>query len=209
MKKILFLSILILLCTRCSEKMENITNQGLPELASVDELKSLLPAVLQSSGDKYAIYKDVNGAEQRIKISVSLEVETLGYGAEKYKREVLTADYNSTNTNITNGIRLLLSANVYGDTEIKKAQGLLVGHIGHINPLGIDIAYDYAKKSISQLSSSKLPSIQLFNKTFTEVFISDNADDALYKELRFNFKYGIVSFIGSDGKIYVFDRFEP
>jgi hypothetical protein len=210
MKHIINMSLLtiMILCSNCSDKItENVINQELPEIISVNELRSLLHTKLQTSGDKYAIYKDDNLIEHRIKISVNLDIQNLRHGTEKYKAETHTIDFNDTNDNKVD-VRFVLNSNVYGEDKIQKSQSILVGYFERSNPLGILIPYDYEANKISKLSSKKLATIDLRNKIFNNVYISDDTVNNFNKELRFNFENGVVSFINSSGKLLIFDKFE-
>ncbi len=209
MKVIKFaISILALLSINfgCSEKIIDKLEPKVPDFISADELKSLLPSILQSSGQKYAIFKDKDANEHRMNISVSSDMNLLEHNGTKYRGGTHTIDFITDDNKVA--IRLLASSNIYGDAEIQKAQSLIIGYVNHFNPLGILINYDYSTKNVSLLSSKKLASLQIINKIFNNVFISDaNNNDIQYKSLGFNFEYGIVSYSDAEGHLYVFDRY--
>lgn len=50
--------------------------------------------------------------------------------------------------------------------------------------------------------------VTLNNREFKNVYSSRMSTDTEYKELRFNFDFGIVSYSNKLGKTFVFDRFE-
>lgn len=206
MKHINLIIIGTLLIIGC-QTSQDLNESQLPQQITVSELKSLLPLQLTNTGEKYAIYKDDTGKEYKIKILVENIFNQLGHENENYQAEQHVINYEFSEKAIF--IRGQISSNVYG-SEHQLAQNMIVGMVNsNLNPLlGISINYNYLTKSISQLSSPKDETVNILDKTFKNVYYTKEIDDLQYKNLKFNFEKGVVSFSDLIGNLYVFDRFE-
>lgn len=178
----------------------------LPQLFTVNELRIMLPPALVSADTKYAVYKDQNTKEHRVKITVSPEIQQIGHQNGRYDIEVHRIKFEDVKNDV------LISFNLGGnvdDVDIRlKAQSIIIGYLRSPSPFGITIYYDYTTKAISKLSSPKINNLPLHGKNFKNVFYSDHKNAVGYEHLRFSFEYGIVSYSDKSGNVYVFDRFE-
>lgn len=206
MKPINFIVFALLLTIGC-QTPQIIDENQLPEQIFVSELKSLLPPQLSNVGEKYSIYKDVNGKEYKVKILVENNFNQLGHDGKKYQAEEHVINFEFIEKAIR--VRGQISSNVFG-TENQLAQNMIIGIVdSKVSPLlGISIYYNYQTKSISLLSSPKYESMKILDKTFQNVFYTKDNGDSQYKNLKFNFEKGLVSFSDVNGNLYVFDRFE-
>ncbi len=203
---ILFFSFIIYGCQKSQEEIEipEITDFEFEDI-DVKEIKSLLPINLREVGEKFAIYVDEKNKEYKVKIIVStVTKKTSVYSSSSYLSEKHIVDFQFKEKNISH--RCFITSN-YTDSLGNKAQGLILSIVDPIiSPLsGIVLQYSYNDKA---LKGPKDDTITILSKTFKNVYGKRNVVESLFKELRFNFDYGMVSFSDYEGMLYRFDRFE-